>query len=224
MSPDPMRTTNDKSRIAEFIDAASRLIAEKGYDRTSVRDIAQAINLTSGTMFYHFKTKDDLLEAVIKKGVDDGFQLMTEALRRADSGSLARFLALVTAHIGVVHGDLRHVHHVWLREWDRLPKEARVRLRPLAEQYRELLDNLLFALAQDGHIKADPATVRHLLLPALNWTTAWANLPDQHSRTLLAEQICAATLNQTVDTLRLLLRRETEVSRAAFLSGNSLTD
>ena len=210
MTTNSLRAPADTSRIADFIDAASRLIAEHGYDRTSVRDIAQAINLTSGTMFYHFKTKDDLLEAVIKKGLDDGLALMTEAVERAGSGSLARFLALVTAHIGVVHGDLRHVHRVWLREWDRLRAEARGRLRPSVERYRALLNDLLVRLAEDGHLQADAATVRHLLLPALNWTTAWADLPDERSRASLGEQICAATLNQTVEIFRSRLRSESE--------------
>ena len=212
MSLDPLLNTADSSRITDFIDAASRLIAEQGYDRTSVRDIAQAINLTSGTMFYHFKTKDDLLEAVIAKGINDGFNLVNEAVSRAGRGSLTRFLALVIAHIRVAHGDHRYVHRVWMREWDRLPAEARVRLRPSAEKYRELLDKLLLALANDGHIKADPTTVRHMLLPALNWTTNWADLPDEGSRTFLGEQISAVTINQTVDTLRALLREEAKSS------------
>lgn len=212
MSLAPLHISADPSRIAVFIAAASRLIAEQGYDRTSVRDIAQALNLTSGTMFYHFKTKDDLLEAVIKKGIDDGNALVNEALSRAGNGSLARFLALVTTHIGIAHGDLRYVHRVWMREWDRLPEEARLRLRPSTEQYRELLDKLLVALAEDGHVEADPTTLRHLLLPALNWTTAWAVLPDAHSRTLLGEQICAATLNQTVSAFRSLVQQEAETS------------
>lgn len=212
MSLAPLRPRDDTLRTVEFIDAASRLIAEQGYDRTSVRDIAKALNLTSGTMFYHFKAKDDLLEAVIKKGIDDGIILVNEALSRAGRGSLARFLALVIAHIGVAHGDLRYVHRVWMREWDRLPSEARIRLRPSAEQYRNLLDKLLVAMAADGHIKGDPATVRHMLLPALNWTTTWADLSDEHSRTMLGEQICAVTINQTVDALRSLLRKEAEGS------------
>lgn len=208
MSLAPLRTLADTPRIAEFIDAASRLIAQQGYDRTSVRDIAQAINLTSGTMFYHFKTKDDLLEAVISKGINDGIAHLTAALGRAQGGALDRFVALVTAHLCLIHGELRHVHRVWIREWDRLGAEARLRLRPAAEQYRALLDNLLLSLAEDGHLRTDPVTARHLLLPALNWTTAWADLPDERSCALLSEQLCAAILNQPVETFRSRLRKE----------------
>jgi len=212
MPLNPLLNTVESSRIADFIDAASRLIAEQGYDRTSVRDITQAINLTSGTMFYHFKTKDDLLEAVITKGISDGFSLVNEAVNRAERGSLTRFLALVIAHIGVAHGDLRYVHRVWMREWDRLPAEARARLRPASEKYRHLFDDLLLALVADGHIKGDPTTVRHMLLPALNWTINWTILPDERSRTLLGEKIAAVTINQTVETLRSLIRAEAEGS------------
>lgn len=212
MSLAPLRPFGDTSRIADFIEAAARLIAQQGYDRTSVRDIARAINLSSGTMFYHFKTKDDLLEAVISKGINDGIAHLTEAYRGAKGGALHRFLALVTAHLGLIHGELRHVHRVWIREWDRLSPEARLRLRPQAEQYRALLDNLLLSLAGDGHLKTDPATARHVLLPALNWTTAWADLPDQASRAALGEQICAAILNQPVETFHSLLQEEAGAS------------
>lgn len=208
MSLAPLRTLADTPRIADFIDAAARLIAQQGYDRTSVRDIARAINLSSGTMFYHFKTKDDLLEAVISKGINDGVAHLAEAYRGAEGGALHRFLALVTAHLGLIHGELHHVHRVWIREWDRLSPEARLRLRPQAEQYRALLGNMLLALTADGYLKTDPATARHLLLPALNWTTAWADLPDEASRASLGEQICAAILNQPVAAFRSLVRAE----------------
>lgn len=195
-------------RIAEFIDVASRLIAERGYDRTSVRDIAQAMDLTSGSMFYHFKNKHDLLEAVIGKGIRDGMEFMRVALERETGGPLARFLVLVQAHLQAVHGELRHVHRVWNQEWSRLSPEARADLRPLNEQYRNIWRETLIVLHAAGHLRSDPAFVRHLLLPALNWTTVWAHSDDDSTRRALAEQICAAVLNLSVAELRDATERE----------------
>lgn len=203
-SPSP----KDTSRTAEYIDIAALLIAQKGYERTSVRDIAQAINLTSGTMFYHFRNKADLLEAIISKGIDDGIAQTNEALEQARPGSLSRFHALVAAHIAIIHGELRHVHRVWIQEWDKLSPEAYLRLRPRAEKYRATLDDLLLGLKDDGYLKSDPTTARHLLLPALNWTTAWADLPDERQQDLLGEQFCATVLNQSLAVFRDLVLRE----------------
>lgn len=210
MNVTPQRLAGkEASRVDELIDAASRLISLQGYDRTSVRDIAQAVNLTSGSMFYHFKTKDDLLEAVIRKGIIDGLAFMNQALDLAPGGTLNRFHALVAAHIGVVQGELRHFHRVWTREWDRLQPEARLRLRPLSEQYRELMNALLHSLAAEGHLHSDIETARHLLLPGLNWTPTWTSLKDKASQATLAEKICATVLNLPVDAFSELMHAET---------------
>lgn len=198
----------DKLRADEFIAAAAELIALNGYDRTSVRDIACKIGLTSGSMFYHFHSKGDLLEAVIGKGITDGFFLAEAALEAARPGSLARFLALVTAHIEIVHGDLRHVHSVWVREWERLSPNARGRMRPMAWRYRDLFDDILRALSEDGHLQIDPVIARHLLLPALNWTPSWAEVGVNMSAQALAEQISAAIIGQKLVDFRTLLHDE----------------
>lgn len=188
-------TVGDTPRMAEFIDVAARLIAERGYDRTSVRDIARALDLTSGSMFYHFRTKDELLEAVIAKGIRDGLRYMESAAASPEQNAMRRFVALVKAHIGAIHGELRDVHRVWIREWDNLPPAARARLRPLTERYRQTWDDMLLELQAEGVLHSDPAIARHLLLPALNWTSAWAGLPDDTARINLARHICAGLLN-----------------------------
>lgn len=188
-------TVSDSPRMAEFIDVAARLIAERGYDRTSVRDIARALDLTSGSMFYHFRTKDELLEAVIAKGIRDGLRYTESAASNLEESAMRRFVALVEAHIGAIHGELRHVHRVWIKEWDNLPKAARARLRPLSDRYRQTWDDIFLKLQAEGVLHSDPAIARHLLLPALNWTSAWAGLPDDAARIHLAQHICAGLLN-----------------------------
>lgn len=55
-------TTDTPSRI---IDLADQLFYERGYEHTSFADIAAAAQLSRGNFYYHFKTKDDILDAVI---------------------------------------------------------------------------------------------------------------------------------------------------------------
>jgi AcrR family transcriptional regulator len=50
---------------ARIIEAADRLFYEQGYEHTSFADIAGAVNLSRGNFYYHFKTKDEILDAVI---------------------------------------------------------------------------------------------------------------------------------------------------------------
>ncbi len=50
----------------DIIEAASRLIYEKGYDQTSFTDIAEEADLNRGNFYHYFQSKDDILEAVIE--------------------------------------------------------------------------------------------------------------------------------------------------------------
>lgn len=49
----------------EIIDVANRLFYERGYESTSFADIANELGISRGNFYYHFKTKDEILEAVI---------------------------------------------------------------------------------------------------------------------------------------------------------------
>ncbi len=54
------QTTRD-----QIVDAADRLFYRHGYDHTSFADIAEAVKISRGNFYYHFKTKDEILDAVI---------------------------------------------------------------------------------------------------------------------------------------------------------------
>ncbi|HYH23460.1 MAG TPA: TetR family transcriptional regulator [Azospirillum sp.] len=54
-----------ESTRQQIIEAADRLFYEQGFEATSFADIAAAVQLSRGNFYYHFKTKDDILQAVI---------------------------------------------------------------------------------------------------------------------------------------------------------------
>ena len=54
-------------RKKEFITAAMKLFRQKGYDKTSIDDINKAIGVTKGAFYYHFKSKEDILEEVVAR-------------------------------------------------------------------------------------------------------------------------------------------------------------
>jgi AcrR family transcriptional regulator len=68
--------------------AATELFARQGYHKTTITDIAQAVNLTSGAVFHHFPSKEALLEAVVD-WLARGIDIYSDHLNRADKGSLA---------------------------------------------------------------------------------------------------------------------------------------
>ncbi len=57
--------SNTKSTRDHIIEAADHLFYQQGYEHTSFADIADAVKISRGNFYYHFKTKDDILNAVI---------------------------------------------------------------------------------------------------------------------------------------------------------------
>ena len=58
-------------RRNEILDVAERLFCTRGYDNTSTNDILAEIGIARGTLYYHFKSKEDILDAMIDRIVDD---------------------------------------------------------------------------------------------------------------------------------------------------------
>ena len=56
--------TESKSTRERILDVALDLFIEKGYDKTSLREIAEQLGFTKAALYYHFATKDDILMAL----------------------------------------------------------------------------------------------------------------------------------------------------------------
>lgn len=54
-------------RRNEILDVADELFAQKGYDKTSTTDILEKVGIARGTLYYHFKSKEDIMNALIER-------------------------------------------------------------------------------------------------------------------------------------------------------------
>ena len=75
--PEASETLN---RRADLVRVAARLFREKGFDGTTIRDIAHAVGMRSGSPFYHFANKHELLMAVMEEGLRLGLERTHNAL------------------------------------------------------------------------------------------------------------------------------------------------
>lgn len=63
-----MRITKDpEERRNEILDAADMLFGQKGFDGTSTNDILEMVGIARGTLYYHFKSKEDIMDALIER-------------------------------------------------------------------------------------------------------------------------------------------------------------
>ena len=82
------REAQGRATHKKIIMAATELFARQGYHKTTITDIAQAVNLTSGAVFHHFPSKEALLDAVVD-WLARGIEIYSDHLNRAEKGSLA---------------------------------------------------------------------------------------------------------------------------------------
>jgi len=87
-----LNETNQRSagRTARILDAAADLFAHYGYDKTTMDDIARAAHVSKGAIYLHFRSKDDLFDALMLRETDL-LQEMTMARLEADGGQLTIF-------------------------------------------------------------------------------------------------------------------------------------
>lgn len=78
----PPSGTDTRERI---LDAAQDLVMRSGFSATSIDQIQQAADISRGTFFYHFDTKDDLARELVRRYAEDDRKLTDAFMRRAES-------------------------------------------------------------------------------------------------------------------------------------------
>jgi AcrR family transcriptional regulator len=103
-----------KPRKEEILDVATRLFAERGYEGTSMNDVAERVGMRKASLFYHFATKDALYEAVLDRLVAS-LQVALEAVY-VSSGTFEDRLDAVTETLVTVLASHPYAARLLLRE------------------------------------------------------------------------------------------------------------
>src|SRR5438132_1665093 len=110
------------ARREELTRAAARLFAERGYQGTSLADLAEAVGVQKPSLYHHIAGKEELLWDVAQAGAA-AFHAALDAVPETDIAS-DRIREAFRAHLGVVAAQL-DVATVFVREWRFLSDEHR---------------------------------------------------------------------------------------------------
>jgi AcrR family transcriptional regulator len=75
------------SRRAELLELAAKMFAERGYGQTTVRDIADAAGILSGSLYHHFDSKESMVDEILRTFLDELFARYREVV---DAGRSTR--------------------------------------------------------------------------------------------------------------------------------------
>lgn len=166
------RRPDDAGRRGQLIRESARLFREKGYEATSVRDIAAATGLQSGSWVYHFKTKQDILAAVMEEGLQRALERI-EAIGRDQLPPREHFRALLRAHLDTILAPGQDFIPVLLYEWRSLEAKSRPRVVALQRRYEAVWEKVIAQLRRSGDWVQPTRVDRLLMFGALNWMAHW---------------------------------------------------
>ncbi|MBP2628432.1 MAG: transcriptional regulator, TetR family [Firmicutes bacterium] len=198
-------------RITEILNAAEPLFYSKGYQETAIGDIAKKMGVAYGVVYYYFKSKEELLEALIDRElsnfmlkikmaihskdipVRNKFQLVIQTLFQSlyrDEGLLFKFL----------HND-RSIHFI-----DKLSRQG-----------NKLLSPILLEIIEEGNRNhyfnaAHPQAVINIVLPILDSLieAIYERVPAELLRyqLKLAEELIETALGAEKDTIHIAMNNE----------------
>ncbi len=178
---------DDGNRRQALLAAAAHLFRRQGFAATTTRDIAAAADMQSGSPFYHFKSKDALLYAVMEEGMHRAKARQQAALQAPEGSTFTpreQLRILVQVHLDVLLGPGNDFVPVMLYEARSLALRQRKQLAQLTTDYEALWIPVLTALHEAGQLRAPVKLARLLILGALNWSVQWfdakkgASLPE----------------------------------------------
>lgn len=186
-----------ESTKTRLLDTAARLFRQQGYASVSLRGIAAAEKMQGGSLYYHFKSKEEIIADVLNIGIEIVHKAVVEALAAlpASASHETRIRTAMKAHLRALleHSDYTSAN---VRIFGQAPKSVQKANLKVRRAYEDCWSDILQAAQKDGAIaqNTDLATLRLMLIGAMNATLEWFD-PKRGSADQLADHFANNLLN-----------------------------
>lgn len=160
-------------RYHEILEGAARLIYERGYEATSMQDIAEACGLTKAGLYHHIKTKEALLLAIMHYGMDM-FDDLVIAWVRDIPDPVQRLRETMVRNIALMTQNASKEVTIILHEHQTLTGVARDEINIRKKRYVGFLEKAFREASDKGLIRpVDPTLATFSFLGVVLWTYKW---------------------------------------------------
>ena len=182
------KRTQTDGRAAEVYRTAAKIILQKGYDATSVSDIADALGITKAGLYHYIKGKTELLFEIMKYGLEElDRAVLVPAREIADPEERLRFVITTHARI-VTRGD--GVVTILVDEARALTTAQNRTVTRMKRKYIDCLRDTLDELQKAGKMRGVDTTVAAFSITgAINWISRWYRPEGKLSAEAIAQQI-----------------------------------
>lgn len=170
---------NYHDRREEILTAAVRLFREKGYRRTSLVDIAEAVGADRASLYYYFGSKEELLNEAVTPVVLQNTAI-AEALRESDEPAPVKLYQLITGLL-TSYAEQYPLLYLYLEENLSHVEQSRQawarNMRSVNRRYISAVEGIIARGIADGTLLplADPQILANGLMGMVSWTHRWFN-------------------------------------------------
>ncbi|HKX30745.1 MAG TPA: TetR/AcrR family transcriptional regulator [Blastocatellia bacterium] len=172
-----MSDSDEPDRLSEIYRVAAQIFCEKGYDATSMNDIADAVGITKAGLYHHIPGKQELLFQLMNFGMD---MLEREVLipARAHSDAEQRLLAIISNHARLITTNSNSQGHnpltIMNDEVAGLPPAQRRKIDLRKRAYVDLIRDTLTQLKAEEKLRELDVTVAAFsMLGMILWLSRW---------------------------------------------------
>lgn len=192
-TPFKLSSSEEPDRLNDIYRAAAQLICEKGYDATSMNDIAEAVGITKAGVYHHIPGKKDLLYRIMNFGLDSLEEEVIAPARAIDDAE-QRLRAIITRHVRLITSRSTSQGYnpvtIVVEEVAGLTPAHRRKIDQRKRGYVDLIRNTLRQLEADGKLRElDVTAAAFSLLGMILWVSRWYNPEGRLSSDQVAEQI-----------------------------------
>ena len=160
----------------EIFFKAAEIFAKKGYEKTTLEEIAAELKLTKGSLYHYFKGKEDILFQSFIKAHSLAVQVLSKIVERKDIPPKVKLCLAIKEHIKVL--TTKFVYATLRQQELLLPAELRGEVRVERKKFQQMFVSIVHEGIEDGTFKpVNLKLVSFAILGATNWVARWYS-PD----------------------------------------------
>jgi AcrR family transcriptional regulator len=186
------------SKEQEIITVAARLFKEKGYRATTLEDIAVAVGMLKGSLYYYIRSKEELLYLVVRDPIRQAYNTLEEIVR-SEAPVKVKIAQAIANHMTVFHQHYPHIA-VYLHDYHHLMQQLEKNTIETPRHYHQLWASLLEQGVATGEVRSDlnVKVTGYAILGMCNWIYRWYNPQG----TLSAEEIASIFTTLVLEGLK----------------------
>ena len=186
-------TQRSLDRAQEIYLTAAQIFFTKGYNATSLNDIADALNITKAGLYYYVKSKQDLLYRIINLGLDSvDEEVLSPARLIENAETRLKFIILNHARLSA---NANHAVIIISHEINELNSAQRGETMKRRRDYFEFVRATLVELQTEGKLQEiDITTATFTLFGMILWLPRWVHPNGKISTEQVCEDLCAMAL------------------------------